>query len=74
VWRVKNPDSTYTVALFNLGAAPAKVSVSWSDLGISGAATVRDLWQHSDLGKFDADYSVDLPTHASRLLHVSPAR
>jgi hypothetical protein len=72
VWRAKNPDGSYTVALFNLGSADAKVSVRWSDLGVNGSATVRDLWQHHDLGKFDPGYETTLATHACQLLQIKP--
>ena len=71
VWRVKNPDGSFTVALFNLGDTEAKVAVSWSDLGISGGASVRDLWQRKDLGKFDTGYDATLDDHACKLLRVS---
>jgi len=71
VWRVKNPDGSYTVALFNLGDAEAKVSVAWNDLGLSGSASIRDLWQHRDLGKFDAGYDATLAPHACQLLRVT---
>jgi len=73
VWRVKNPDGSYTVALFNLGDAESKVAVTWADLGLAGSAMVRDLWQQKDLGKFDATYEATLATHACQLLKVQPA-
>ena len=72
VWRVKNPDGSYTVAIFNLGDAEAKVSVSWLDLAITGAATVRDVWLHHDLGKFDTGYEATLASHGCQLLKVQP--
>ncbi|WP_138750820.1 glycoside hydrolase family 27 protein [Paenibacillus sinopodophylli] len=71
VWYANNGDGTYTVGLFNLGSTAATVSVNWSDIGLNGAATVRDLWTRSDLGSFNTGYSsVNLPAHASRLLKV----
>ena len=72
VWRVKNPDGSFTVALFNLGDAPAPVSVAWSDLGLPPGASVRDLWQHRDMGKFDSVYQASLASHACQLLRVQP--
>jgi hypothetical protein len=72
VWKVKNADGSYTVALFNLGSSTATVTANWSDLGFSGSATVRDLWSHSDLGSFSGHFSASLKTHASRLLKVTP--
>jgi hypothetical protein len=72
VWRVKNPDGSFTVALFNLGDTEAKVSVAWSDLGLSGSASVRDLWQNRDLGKVETGYDTTLAAHACQLLRVQP--
>jgi hypothetical protein len=71
VWYASNGDGSYTVGLFNLGSAAATVTVNWGDIGLSGAASVRDLWAHQDLGVFNTGYSsVNLPSHASRLLRV----
>jgi hypothetical protein len=70
VWRVKNADGSYTVALFNLGDAEARVAVAWSDLGLTGAAAVRDLWERKDLGKLDGGYEATVAAHGCRLLRV----
>jgi hypothetical protein len=70
VWRVRNIDGSYTVALFNLGTAQASVTVNWSDLGLSGSHSVRDQWNHQNLGAFNGSYSKSLPPHGSQLLHV----
>ena len=59
------------VMLLNLTAAPADAAVQWSDLGLSGKASVRDLWAHKDLGAFPSGYSTELPAHGSVLLKVS---
>ena len=72
VWYSNNGDGTYTVALFNLGSSSANVTASWSDLGFSGSADVRDLWSHTDLGSFSGSFSATLNSHASRLFKVTP--
>jgi hypothetical protein len=72
VWAAKNPDGTYTVALFNLADAPAAVTASWASLGFTGKATVRDLWNHESLGSHDAKVTEALPAHGSRLFTVTP--
>ncbi|GHO99793.1 alpha-galactosidase [Reticulibacter mediterranei] len=72
VWKVKNADGSYTVALFNLGSSTATVTANWSDLGFSGSANVRDLWSHNNLGSFSGHFSASLKAHASRLLKVMP--
>ncbi|WP_238358088.1 X2-like carbohydrate binding domain-containing protein [Cohnella zeiphila] len=72
VWYANNGDGTYTVALFNLGSKGASFGVNWNDIGLSGAASVRDLWSHQELGSFDAGYGpVTLEPHASRLFKVT---
>jgi hypothetical protein len=72
VWYVRNADGSYTVALFNLGTAPAKVTANWNDLGIVGPGKVRDLWQHSNLGSSNGSFAATLPAHGSRLLKITP--
>lgn len=65
-------DGSKYVALFNLGASAATVTVNWADLGFSGSADVRDLWAREDLGVMENRYSVNLNPHASSLVHVKP--
>jgi alpha-galactosidase len=72
VWYSNNGDGSYTVALFNLAGSTATVTANWSSLGFSGAATVRDLWSHTDLGTSTNSFSASLNSHASRLLKVVP--
>lgn len=72
VWYANNGDGTYSVALFNLGSRGAEVKVKWSDLGLDGPASVRDLWSHSELGTFQKEFSGGiLEPHASRMLKVT---
>jgi hypothetical protein len=72
VWFTHNRDGSYTVALFNLDAAPATVGVTWPALGINGPVGVRDLWSHTSLGVVPGGFSANLAAHASRLLRVVP--
>jgi alpha-galactosidase len=61
---------TYAVALFNRTASAANIAVTWSSLGLSGAATVRDLWAKQDLGSVATQYSTSVPSHAVVMLKV----
>ncbi|AUA08932.1 carbohydrate-binding protein [Streptomyces sp. SID8382] len=72
VWAAKNPDGTYTVALFNLADKPASVTADWATLGFTGKATVRDLWNHENLGSHKNKITEALPAHGSRLFTVTP--
>jgi alpha-galactosidase len=60
------------VALFNRSGASASITVQWSALGLSGNATVRDLWTHTDLGSFSGSYTGNnIPSHGVMLLLVT---
>ncbi|MEU2923540.1 CBM35 domain-containing protein [Streptomyces sp. NPDC007251] len=72
VWGARNADGTYTVALFNLGSSPASVSADWASFGFTGAASVRDLWNHRSLGTYKNKITATLPVHGSRLFTVKP--
>lgn len=73
VWYALNADGSYTVALFNLGRTDKDITANFSDLGLTGAATVRDLWARKDLGRFPAKFTAaTVPIHGVRLLKVTP--
>ncbi|KAB1928574.1 carbohydrate-binding protein [Micromonospora noduli] len=72
VWGAKNPDGSYTVALFNLGDAPASVTAHWASFGFTGNASVRDVWNRRDLGNQRNAITAALPAHGSRLFTVRP--
>jgi hypothetical protein len=73
VWYARNANGTYTVALFNLGAGYADVTADFGDLGISGKASVRDLWAHKNLGTASGSVTENLPPHGSRLFTLTPS-
>jgi len=64
------------VALLNRGSGTASITVQWSALGIpTGAATVRDLWSHTDLGSFTGSYTASsVPSHGVVMLKVTSAQ
>jgi alpha-galactosidase len=66
--------NTRAVALLNRNATgTASITASWSALGIpAGAATVRDLWTHTDLGSFSGAYTAAaVPAHGVVMLKVT---
>jgi alpha-galactosidase len=62
--------NSYAVALFNRTGAAANITVTWSSLGITGAATVRDLWAKKDLGSMATQYTANVASHAVVMLKV----
>jgi len=74
VWARPLADGTKAVGLFNLEELPMRVTARWSDMGISGRQTVRDVWRQKDLGRFNGEYSAEIPRHGCVLLKISPAK
>ncbi|HEV2494297.1 MAG TPA: glycoside hydrolase family 27 protein [Terriglobia bacterium] len=70
VWMKPLADGSKAVGLFNRGEDAAAGAVNFSDLGISGSATVRDLWARRDLGSFSGRYEANVPKHGVVLIKV----
>jgi len=59
------------VALFNRSDNDAEITAKWVDVGIpKEAATVRDLWKHTDIGIFTDSYKAYVPSHGVVLLKI----
>lgn len=59
------------VALYNPTDRPATIAVRWAEIGLgSGAAQVRDLWEHADRGTFVDSYSARVEPHSTVMLRV----
>jgi hypothetical protein len=75
-WVAELPGSNAKyLAVFNTGdTAPEQIKVNWSDLGLSGDCTVRDLWAKKDAGKVSGGQTFTVPPHASAFYKITPAR
>ena len=74
VWsKTLSGTNTRAVALLNRGTGTASITVQWSALGIpTGAAAVRDLWNHSDLGSSSGSYTASaVPSHGVVMLKIT---
>ena len=59
VWAKQLKDGSRAVVLLNRSGSEQEITVSWEDLGYpkTFSASVRDLWQHKDLGKMTGKFS-----------------
>ncbi|MBC8102223.1 MAG: putative Ig domain-containing protein [Cytophagales bacterium] len=63
-------DGSVAVGLFNVGPGETTVTVRFADLKLGGRRSVRDLWRQKDLGVFDGNYHVSVPSHGAALVRV----
>jgi Alpha galactosidase C-terminal beta sandwich domain/Alpha galactosidase A len=72
VWsKVLSGSGQRAVALLNRTSSTASITVNWSDIGLTGSASVRDLWAHSTLGTSSTSYTASVPSHGVVLLKIS---
>ena len=71
VWTARSKTGAVYLALFNVGDEPLTVSASWTDLGITGPRTVRDLWKREDTGRAEGVVERLVPSHGAVLLKLS---
>ena len=74
VWVRELEDGSKAVGLFNHAKAEAAVAGNWTDLGVHGKQTVRDLWRQKDLGQFEGRFSAPVPPHGVVLVRFDAGR
>ena len=70
VWAKPLEDGSQAVGLFNRGESVNPVTLNFGDIGITGSATVRDLWAHKDLGPFQDHFTAPVPVHGVVMIKV----
>jgi len=70
VWAKDMEDGSKAVGLFNRGEDPAPIRVNWSDLGLTGEHTVRDLWRQADLPAATDGFEATVGRHGVVLLRI----
>lgn len=74
IWARPLDGGNRAAVLLNRSATEQQITLSWEDLGYPShlSATVRDLWQHKDLGKFTGKFSATVPSHGVVMVTVKP--
>ena len=63
--------STKAVVLFNRNGPATNITCNWTNIGLQpGAASVRDLWTHTNYGLFTNSFTTNVPSHAAVLLKI----
>jgi alpha-galactosidase len=72
VWMKPLADGSKAVALFNTDWGPMPIRVNFRDIGVSGSATVRDLWVRKNLGRFTGSFTAQVPKHGVAMVKITP--
>ncbi|HUM04396.1 MAG TPA: glycoside hydrolase family 27 protein [Terriglobales bacterium] len=72
VWMKPLADGSKAVGLFNRQRTTEQMTVDFATIGITGEATVRDLWVKKDLGTFREKFSAYVPRHGVVMVRVRP--
>ena len=73
VWIRHLEDGSIAVGLFNRGENETEVTANWTDLGINGNQTVRDLWRQKDLGRFKDKFTASVSRHGVVMVKMHQA-
>lgn len=74
-WAANAPDGARYLAVFNLSdTAPKEIRVDWLTLKLPDSCTVRDLWEHADLGSVKTGHTFTVPPHGSGLYKITPVQ
>ena len=74
VWSKPLAGGARAVILFNRGDSDKEIAANWTDLYYPNnlSATVRDLWQKKDLGKFTGKFSATVASHGVVMVTIRP--
>jgi alpha-galactosidase len=74
VWAKELAGGNRAAVLFNRSATEQQVTLNWEDVDYPAhlTASVRDLWQHKELGKFTGKFSATVPSHGVVMVTLKP--
>jgi hypothetical protein len=72
VWSAESHRQGTYLAAFNLRDIATIIPIKLAELGMRGAARVRDLWQRADLPMVRGEFSPRLLAHGAGLYRLSP--
>ncbi len=74
IWAKQLAGGNRAAVLFNRSATDQQVTLNWEDLDYPShiSATIRDLWQHKELGKFTGKFTAMVASHGVVMITVKP--
>ena len=74
IWSKQLQDGSRAVILLNRGSASREITANWEQIGYPAhlTASLRDLWTHKDLGKFNGKFSAKVDSHGVVMVRIAP--
>src|SRR5215469_7269147 len=74
VWAKQLKDGSRAVVLLNRSDSEQEITANWEDVGYPKTlgASVRDLWEHKDLGRMTGKFSARVAPHGVVMITVKP--
>jgi alpha-galactosidase len=63
-------DGSLAVGLFNIGEKPARIQVTWTELGVHGPRRVHNVWQQKDSGQASDQLAVEVNRHGVAMVRL----
>ena len=70
VWAGPLADHSVAVVLLNSGGQTQNVTAHFTDIGVSGTVSVRDLWAHQDQGTASGSITRSIDSHSAVMLRL----
>jgi alpha-galactosidase len=74
IWAKQLAGGNRAAVLFNRSAADQEITLNWEDLDYPNhvSATVRDLWEHKENGRYTGKFTAMVPSHGVVTVTVKP--
>jgi hypothetical protein len=67
IWTSVSSDNKPLIAVFNVSAEDAEITVDLAKLDLTGEYTLRDLWAKTDMEKVTDKFTCSVKTHGAKL-------
>jgi alpha-galactosidase len=71
IWAKPLEGGDLAVAMFNRGDKPELMFAKWSELGLTGKHSTRDVWAHAERGKIKDLFEAEVSAHGVVMIRVS---
>jgi alpha-galactosidase len=72
IWSKDLEDGSKVIGLLNLSKEKRTIEIEFQEINFPREVSIRDVWEHTELGVFKKNYKTEIPSHGIKLLKVIP--